>query len=143
MKKESYYCYLIITIVFLIIKSNIVIGSENTKPIIGKIATNIISNNASSSFDSTKSMETKTTNKTASSFLMRNDKLAEDLEQGMKLFLRSLYLLVLFLPTLLLSPLAYGYPWFRMTVWFPLLRLTIAWSGAVMSFIVVEILVLQ
>jgi len=141
MKREIYY-YLSTIFVFLIIRSNIATipnGGENTVPNIkdnNDTAATISNVYDSKSFfpsvlDSTKSMATKTTTNRTSSSLIRTDKIAEDLEQGVKLLLRSLYLLFLFLPTLLLSPLAYGYPWFRMTVWFPLLRLTIAWSGAV------------
>ena len=51
--------------------------------------------------------------------------------QNVKVVLRTVYLIVLFLPVLILSPLAYVSIWFRVNIWFPLLRLTIASSGAV------------
>lgn len=50
-----------------------------------------------------------------------------------KLLLRSLYLLFLYLPTLLLSPFAYFSVNFREAIWFPLLRASIASSGAVLT----------
>lgn len=49
----------------------------------------------------------------------------------LEVYLRALYLLVLFLPLLLLAPMAYLSPGFREKFWFPLLKTTIAHSGAV------------
>lgn len=48
-----------------------------------------------------------------------------------ELYLRALYLLVLFLPLLLLAPVAYLSASFREKIWFPILKMTIAHSGAV------------
>ena len=58
---------------------------------------------------------------------------ANGFKYAVEVYIRAFYLFFLFLPVLLLAPFAFFSPAFRVKFWFPLLKMTIANSGAVSS----------